>query len=376
MYYLDNAATTPLHPEVIDEMVNFLKSEYGNPSSKYYPQALTANQRLIESRKEIASLLNCDPEYVIFTSGATESNNFILKGIAEKYKTKGKHIITTKIEHKSIIEICKHLEKMGSRITYLGIDSKGHIDLEELKSAIDEDTILVSIMWGNNEIGVVNEVEKIAKICHDNDVLFHTDATQVIGKVDVDLKRVKVDFLSLSAHKIHGPKGIGAVYVGPDELGLRMRLPSLIDGGSQEYKMRAGTHSMHNIVGFAKACSLAKMNLKETRSNLAKLEEEFKNQLLKVRGDITFNGDQVNKIPGLISVTIPGINNELLCKQISEEIAMSTGSACSIGEKSYVLEELKIDNPTGTIRISLPSDLEDISEVIALLSKYIKVKEM
>lgn len=375
MYYLDNAATTPLHPEVLDEMINYLKSEYGNPSSKYYPQAVSANNRLIESRKEVAALLNCDPEYIIFTSGATESNNFVLKGVTEKFKSKGNHIITTAIEHKSIIETCKHLDKKGMKITYLSVNEEGHIDLEELKNSITTDTILVSVMWGNNEIGVLNEIEKIAHICHERDVLFHTDATQVVGKIDVDLKKIKADFLSLSAHKIYGPKGIGAVYVGPDDLGLRMRLPALIDGGNQEYRMRAGTHSMHNIVGFAKACSIAKENLKQNNQHLLNLEKEFKNQLLKIRSDLTFNGDQVHKIPGLVSISIPKVNNELLCKQISEEIAISTGSACSIGEKSYVLEELKIENPTGTIRISLPSDMNDVSGIISVLEKHIKPRE-
>lgn len=375
MYYLDNAATTPLHPEVLDEMINYLKSEYGNPSSKYYPQAVSANNRLIESRKEVAALLNCDPEYIVFTSGATESNNFVLKGVAEKFKSKGNHIITTAIEHKSIIETCKHLDKKGMKITYLSVNEEGHIDLEELKNSITTDTILVSVMWGNNEIGVLNEIEKIAHICHERDVLFHTDATQVVGKIDVDLKKIKADFLSLSAHKIYGPKGIGAVYVGPDDLGLRMRLPALIDGGNQEYRMRAGTHSMHNIVGFAKACSIAKENLKQNNQHLLNLEKEFKNQLMKIRSDLTFNGDQVHKIPGLVSISIPKVNNELLCKQISEEIAISTGSACSIGEKSYVLEKLKIENPTGTIRISLPSDMDDVSGIISVLEKHIKPKE-
>ena len=353
MIYLDNASTTPLDPEVLDTMINYMKNEYGNPSSKYYPQAINAQNALKNARQQVADLLACDPEYLVFTSGATESNNFIIKGVAEKFIKKGTHIITSKIEHKSVLETCKHLERQGYTVTYVGNDELGHVNIEEIKEAITDETILVSIMWGNNEIGTLNDIEEVSKLCREKNVLFHTDATQVIGKINVDLSKLPIDFLSLSGHKIYGPKGIGIAYIGPDDLGLRYRLPSLLDGGAQEYKMRAGTHSMHNIVGLGKACEVAKRDMDTYIPKIIELEQELKSELLKARPDITFNGDQNNKIPGLLSVNIPGINNELFCKQVSDEIAISTGSACSLGEESYVLENINILRYE-TIRLTFP----------------------
>ncbi len=352
MIYLDNAATTPLDPEVLETMIEYMKTEYGNPSSKYYPQALSAQSALKHSRIQVADLLGCEPEYLIFTSGATESNNFIIKGVAEKYKNKGKHIITSKIEHKSVLETCKHLERQGYEVTYVGNDKLGHVNIDELESAIKAETILVSIMWGNNEIGTLNDIKKISTVCRKKDVLFHTDATQVVGKLPINLSKLPIDFLSMSAHKIYGPKGTGIAYIGPDDLGLRRKLPSLLDGGDQEYKLRAGTHAMHNIVGFGKACEVSKRDMGEYIPRILQMEKELKDELLKVRSDITFNGNQDNKIPGLLSINIPGINNELFCKQVSDEIAISTGSACSMGEGSYVLNLIDI-NSTNTVRLSI-----------------------
>lgn len=352
MIYLDNASTTPLDPEVLETMIDYMKNEYANPSSKYYPQALSAQEALKKARQQVADLLGCEPEYILFTSGATESNNFIIKGVAEKFKRKGNHIITSNLEHKSVLETCKHLEKQGYNVTYVGNDELGHIDFDELETAITDETILVSIMWGNNEIGTINDIEKISNLCRSKKVLFHTDATQVIGKIDINLSALPIDFLSMSGHKIYGPKGIGVAYVGPDYLGLRYRLPSLLNGGAQEYKMRAGTHSMHNIVGLGKACEVAKRDMKEYVPRILEMEAKLKDELIKIRPDISFNGDQDNKIPGLLSINIPGINNELFCKQVSDKIAISTGSACSIGEGSYVLALIKA-NAKSVIRLSI-----------------------
>lgn len=352
MIYLDNAATTPMDPEVLETMIEYMRTEYGNPSSKYYPQALSAQEALKNARKQVADLVGCDSEYILFTSGATESNNFIVKGVAEKYARKGKHIITSKIEHKAVLETCKHLERQGYDVTYVGNDELGHVNINEIKEAITEETILVTIMWGNNEIGTLNDIVRIGELCHNNDILFHTDATQVVGKISVDLSSLPIDFLSMSAHKLYGPKGTGAAYIGPDDLGLRRKLPRLFDGGDQEYKLRAGTHAMHNIVGFGKACEVALRDMKEYIPRILKLESELKEELLKIRPDITYNGDQNNKIPGLLSINIPGINNELFCKQVSDKVAISTGSACSISEKSYVLQQIHNFN-TQHIRLSL-----------------------
>ena len=225
-------------------MIKYLKTEYGNPSSKYYPQAVSAQNALAESRAKVAELLNVTSEFIIFTSGASESNNFILKGVAEKYQLKGKHIITSKIEHKSVLETCKYLASKGFEITYLDVTKDGLIDIQQLENTIRKDTILVSIMWVNNEIGTINDLSEIVSICHSKGVLLHSDATQAVGKMDIDLKKIPVDFLSFSSHKLYGPKGIGAAYLGPDELGIRHKLPALIHGGSQEFKMRGGTHEI------------------------------------------------------------------------------------------------------------------------------------
>ena len=369
MIYLDNASTTPIDPEVLDTMIEFMKTEYGNPSSKYYPQAISAQKALKKARQQVANLLNTEPEYILFTSGATESNNFIIKNVAEKYITKGNHIITSKIEHKSVLETCKYLETKGYDVTYLDIDNLGHIDIKQLEDSINEKTILVSIMWGSNEIGTLNNIEKISKICQEYNVLFHTDATQVIGKINVNLKKIKVDFLSMSAHKLYGPKGIGAAVIGPDELGIRRKLPPLLHGGSQEHNMRAGTHAMHNIVGFGKACEIAKNTMHEYIPEILKAEKQLKGELLKIRPDITFNGDRENKIPGLLSINIPGINNELFCKQISDKIAISTGSACTIDEPSKVTDYINVVN-SFIIRVALskynqlPIDITYLKEIL------------
>lgn len=371
MIYLDNAATTPINPEVLETMIEYLKTEYGNPLSKYYPQATRAKEALNHARLQVAELLGCEPEYLIFTSGSTESNNFIIKGVAEKFRSKGNHIITSKIEHKSVLNTCKHLEKLGYEVTYVSNDQLGHVDIDEIEDVIKDETILVSVMWGNNEIGSLNEIENIGSLCRKKGVLFHTDATQVIGKINVNLSSLPVDFLSMSAHKLHGPKGIGIAYLGPDDLGLRYKLPSLLDGGDQEYKMRGGTHAMHDIVGFGKACEIAERDLDTNTQKLQEIEKSFKSELLKIRSDITFNGNPDNKIPGLLSINIPGINSELFCKQISENIAISTGSACSVAEGSYVMRALENDLKN-TLRITFTHTV-NLDEVISQLKEKIIV---
>lgn len=365
MIYLDNAATTPLDPEVLETMIEYMRNEYGNPSSKYYPQAISAQKSLEHARTQVAELLGTRPEFIIFTSGSTESNNFVLKGVAEKYCKKGKHIITSKTEHKSVLETCHYLAKKGYEITYLDVDQSGKVSPSALLETIRKDTILVSIMWANNEIGTLNPISEIARVCSSNNVLFHVDATQAVGKVDINLSQMKIDFLSLASHKLHGPKGIGAVYVGPDQLGIRHKIPSLIHGGSQEFKYRAGTQAMHDIVGFGKACEVAKRDLNENIKHLSVLESQIKAELLSANPKIRFNGDPTQKIPGIISISIPGINNELFCKQVAPIAAISTGSACTINEGSYVLEAIgAIQTETVRLSVSRESKLEDLKSLI------------
>lgn len=372
MIYLDSAATTQIDPEVLDEMIDFMRTEYGNPASKYYPQALSAQSYLANSRAKVAQLLNVEQDNIIFTSGASESNNFIIKGIAEKYKKKGKHIITSKIEHKSVLETCKYLEKNGFEVTYLDVNHDGLFDLNQLKKSIRPDTILVSLMWVNNEIGVINDMAQVVNICHSENVMVHSDATQAVGKMDIDIKETPVDFLSISSHKLYGPKGIGAAYIGSDELGIRIKLPSLIHGGAQEFNMRAGTHAMHNIVGFAKACEIAKRDMNEYIQQIKNTEVKLKELLAEAIPDIRFLGSQESKIPGLLNISIPGINNELVCKQLSSKYAFSTGSACSINEGSYVINSIQHEE-SNYIRISLNKftfNLLDIHNFVNCLAKF------
>lgn len=375
MIYLDNAATTPVDPEVAKEMYRFLTEEFGNPSSKYYTQAETAKAALRKARLSIANLINADEDEIIFTSGASESNNFIIKGIADALSNKGKHIITSKVEHKSVLETCRYLETKGYEVTYLGVDNLGHINMDELRDSIRPDTILVSIIWGNNEIGTLNNVKQISKICSEKGVLFHTDATQVLGKVEVDVKDIGADFMSFSAHKIYGPKGIGACYIKNDEYGFKPEITPLIHGGEQEYGLRAGTHSMHNIVGFGKAAEIAKNTMGEYIPKIISLENTLKQKLTEEFVNIKFNGDQDNKIPGILSITIPRLNNELFIKMVKNRLSISTGSACSLGQPSYVLREIGITNFIhNTIRLSLNknSNLETLS-IIDEIKNYFKL---
>lgn len=372
--YLDNASTTKLDPQVLDTMIEFMKSEYGNPSSMSYPQSISAKEYLKSSRMRVANLINCEEDEIIFTSGATESNNFIIKGVAQKLKHKGNHIITTKIEHKAVLEVCKYLNEYHNfEITYLDVDSNGNINLKEFEQSIKENTILVSIMWANNEIGNLNPIREISSICKEHNILFHTDATQALGKIKINTKDINIDFMSASAHKIYGPKGIGFAYIKNDELDLKddetTPLP-LLHGGEQEENLRAGTHSMHNIVGFAKACEIAQNDMDTYVLKLKTLEDKLIKQLKNNIDNIIFNGDLKNKVPGIINISIPNIENGLLIKALSDKYSLSAGSACTLGKPSYVLKAIGKENiSSNTLRISL-SKFSD--ETVFNLAKDLK----
>jgi cysteine desulfurase len=392
MIYLDNNSTTPIDDEVLDAMLPYLKEEYGNPSSRYYTLSVNAYKAVEKAREQVASLINAEPKEIIFTSGASESNNFIIKGIADykkNYEGIGNHIITTTVEHKSILQSCQYLEgkvynnksinkttskflkvniapkviDRGYEVTYLPVDNNSLVNIESFKSAIKNNTILASIMWGNNETGAINAISSIADIAKENNILFHSDATQVLGKVNIDVKKLPVDFLSFSAHKVYGPKGIGAAYLRNN--GLPIKITSLIHGGQQEDGYRAGTSAVHNIVGFGKACEIAKKNMCATNLHLKNLEIETKKILINNHPDIVFIANECDHIPGMLSMIIPGIVNELLIKRLSYTVALSSGSACGIGEPSYVIKELKIgDNiSTNFLRLSFNklNTIEDLS---------------
>jgi cysteine desulfurase len=362
MIYLDNASTTKIRKEVLDEMMPYLTDVYGNPSAKYYEQAIIAKDAIDLARNRVASLLNCRDDEVIFTSGATEGNNMVIKGVADYYAHKGKHIITTSIEHASIIETCKYLDTKGFEITYLKVDEKGLIDINELRDSIRKDTILVSVMWVNNEIGSINDIKKIAQLCAMNNVMFHTDATQAVGKIDINLSIFeKINFLTFSAHKIHGPKGIGATIVRKDKLGINIKLTPLIHGGDQESGYRSGTLPIHDIVGLGKACQITKKEYKNQRETLHATHEIMEKLIKKYFGDkVIIINDFPSKVDGIISIRLPGINNQLFLKSISKLFAASTGSTCSINKPSHVLKEigLKNDEIRETIRISFSYTLD------------------
>lgn len=362
MLYLDNSATTQVLPEVKDAMLPFLMEEFGNPSSKYYSVAENAKSAVKEARHSLASLLGCKDSEVIFTSGSTESNNMIIKGVADFYNEQGNHIITTKVEHPSVLETCKYLETKGYEVTYLNVDSYGRINPKELDEAIKDTTILVSIIWGNNELGSLNDMKSIATLCEERNVFLHSDATQTIGKVKIDLSEYPgITFLSCSSHKFHGPKGIGATYIKQDQYEILTKITPLLHGGGQEQGIRSGTLAVHNIVGMGTAAIIANENIKTNYENLVSLENKLVDILQEKFGDhVHFNNDFQNKIPGVISVQFKGINNELLVKKLAPIVAVSTGSACSSSKPSHVLSAigLSIDEVRSTIRISMSSLVE------------------
>ncbi|MFB9324404.1 cysteine desulfurase family protein [Paenibacillus aurantiacus] len=373
MIYFDNSATTKIDPRVVDAMLPYLYEEYGNPSSKYYSLAMHAKDAVEASRAQVAKLFGCDSDEVIFTSGATESNNLILKGVMETYGGKKHSLAVSKVEHSSILEVAGYMEQRGMEVMYINVDSYGRVDETALAATLDIEPVLVSVQWGNNETGVLNDIRSMAKRCEERGILFHTDATQVVGKLETSPLERSVRFLSLSAHKLHGPKGIGAAIIRKDELGIKTKLAPLIHGGGQEYNYRSGTLSVHNIVGFGKAAELALLRQEEITIRLQELEEHLRHKLVELFPDIVrFNGDVTNKIPGIVNVQFRGTNNELLIKKLSDRYALSTGSACSSSKPSHVLHSigLTLNEIRSSVRISLShmNTIEEIDSFCAFLT--------
>lgn len=327
--YFDNSATTRIKEEVLNEMLPYLSLEYGNPSS-IYSIGRNAKRAIEDARRKVSSLINCKSEEIYFTSCGSESDNTALKGIAYQNKEKGKHIITSKIEHPAILHTCQNLEENGFEVTYLNVDEDGFIDIEQLKNSIRKDTILISIMFANNEIGTIQPVQEIAKIAHNNNIIFHTDAVQAVGNIEIDVQKMDIDMLSLSGHKIYAPKGIGALYV---KKGIEFK--RFIDGGHQEKNKRAGTENVAQIVALGKACQIAEKNLKQYNNKLSELRNYCLKQIKTNIPNIHINGTMEKRLPGNLNISFEGIDaNELLFKLDSYGICASGGSACSSGDNS------------------------------------------
>lgn len=370
MIYLDNAASTQIHDDVLAEMLPYLKTQYGNPSSIHRYGRL-AHKAIEKARKQVAQLINADPAEILFTSGGTESNNTALYGLANK-KPNSKIIISS-IEHDAIIEPSKKLAKEGFVLVYTPVDKLGTVDISFLKNNISIDTCLVSIMFGNNEIGTIEPIAEIANICNLNNVPFHTDAIQAVGKIPIDVKKLGIDLLSISSHKINGPKGIGALYIKEG-----ITIDSFILGGGQEHGLRSGTENVANIVGFGKACELARLHLSENISYLKTLRDELITKILTNIPHVTLNGHPENRLPNNAHFTFFGVAGEDLIIKLDEHgIAASTGSACSVHTQkaSHVLQSLGFSHEqiTGSLRITVGifNTLSEIDETVNILKKVV-----
>ena len=340
MIYLDYQSTTPCDPQVIDKMMPYFKQEFGNPHSRNHKFGWTAEEACEKARAQIAQLIKADPREIVYTSGATESNNLAIKGIMDFYGDTKKHIITCVTEHKCVLETCRILEQKGYKITYLPVQSNGLIDLNLLKSAITQDTALVSLMMVNNEIGVIQPVKKIGAICREHGVFFHTDAAQSVGKIDIDVNDMNIDLLSISSHKLYGPKGIGALYVRRKP---RVRIIAQINGGGQERGMRSGTLSPALCVGFGEACAVAEKNMHTEHARFKNLWEQSYNTLSNQLPEIYLNGDKKDRFFGNLNISFAYVEGESLLGYL-KHIALSSGSACTSAslEPSYVLRALGV----------------------------------
>jgi cysteine desulfurase len=340
--YLDNHATTPLDPRVLEAMLPFFTSRFGNAASNSHSFGWEAAAAVEKARRQIAVLIGASAQEIIFTSGATESDNLALKGVAEAFRDKGNHIITAATEHKAVLDSCQHLEKTGCRVTYLPVRSDGLIDLDQLKDAFTDRTVLVSIMAANNETGVLQPVEEIGCLCRERGVLFHSDAVQALGKVPLDVNRANLDLASLTAHKLYGPKGCGALYVRGDS---SVKLVPLIDGGGHENGLRSGTLNVPGIVGFGKACEIAQNEMPEESCRLAGLRNRLRDRLMAEMDHVIINGCMDKRLPGNLNMSFLEVEGETLLTGLNE-VALSSGSACSSGKThaSYVLKALGLSD--------------------------------
>ena len=393
MIYFDNSATSPIDPEVIDAMMPYLKEEYGNPSSKYYCKAVNAHNAVEEAREHVSKLIGAKPEEIIFTSGATESTNFIIKGYLDyrRYYMDGRnHVITSVAEHKATLNTCKYLNgelysnsdptislfgdkkrvDRGYEATFVNVSSTGEIIPESIMAEIKPNTAMVSAIYVNNEIGTISDVKRIAEICHQHDICFHSDLTQAVGKIEINVHDMGLDYASCSAHKIYGPKGIGAAFVKADAYGIAP-ITALMHGGEQESGFRGGTLAVHNIVGFGKAAEIAMRDIKKNEEQLLRWDKLLIEGIHSISG-LQLTNPTKNRMPGIVSVIVDrsNFNNERFIKKISDRIALSTGSACSAGEPSYVISAIGLQEKVSKVlRISINKYTleQDINELLSIL---------
>jgi len=371
LIYLDNAASTPVHTKVIEEMMPFFKEQYGNPSS-IHKYGRFANSAIQNARKRIANLIGANNDEIILTSGGTESNNTALYGIASQKK--GKHIITSSIEHDAILEPCKHLERESYKVSYLPVDKYGLIDPEDLRKELSHDTCLVTVMFANNEVGTIQPIKELARIAHEKNAIFHTDAVQAVGKVAIDVKGFGVDLLSISSHKINGPKGVGALYIKKG-----VKISPLILVGGQESGLRSGTENVANMAGFGMACKLARDNLDQNISHFKKLTNRLVSRVINEIQGTTLNGHPEKRIPNNVHFTFLGVSGEdLIIKLDENKIAASTGSACSvrIQRPSHVLKAMGFSHEqiTGSLRLTVgtTNTEQEIDDTVEVLKKVVK----
>jgi cysteine desulfurase len=339
--YMDNHATTPVDPRVVDAMLPYFNEKFGNSASRNHSFGWTAEEAVENARAQVARLINATPKEIVFTSGATESDNLAIKGVAEMYREKGNHIITQVTEHKAVLDACKRLEKYGYEVTYLPVAKDGRVDLEELRKAITPKTILITIMYANNEIGVIQPIAEIGKIAKEKGVFFHTDAVQACGKIPVDVQKDNIDLLSISAHKMYGPKGCGALYV--RRRNPRVQLASIIDGGGHERGMRSGTLNVPGIVGLGKAAELCQQEMPTESKRMAALRDRLKDHIFSRLDEVYINGSMIYRLPNNLNISFAFVEGESLLMGIND-VAVSSGSACTSAtlEPSYVLKALGV----------------------------------
>lgn len=372
LLYFDHAATTPVKDEVLQEMLPYFTNNFGNPSS-IYSIGRRSKKAVENARAKVAKAIGCQEKEIYFTSCGSESDNLAVKGVAFANKNKGNHIITSKIEHPAILNTCKNLEENGFEVTYLNVDENGFIDLQELKNSIKPETILISIMFANNEIGTIQPIKEISKIAKDSEIIFHTDCVQAVGNVKIDVNEFGIDLLSMSAHKFYGPKGIGALYVRNG-----IEFTRIQDGGHQEKNKRAGTENVAGIVGLGKAIEIADNNLENYNSKLLKLRNYFIREITSKYDNVKINGDLKQRLPGNINISFPGIDaEELLLKLDNQGICASAGSACSSGstQPSHVLTAIGLSEEyaTGSLRITLGEEntIDDVKFLINCIEKIL-----